>query len=125
MKLPADGSTCQFTNLTKDRVLAERASVARSFFRRLKGLLGTETLLDGDALLLAPCNSIHMFGMKYAIDVVFLDKELVVVDVLENIAPGKASRVYRKAYCCLELPAGKVNLTGTAGGDKLGWRNPD
>ena len=123
MKLPADGSTCQFTNLTKDRVLAERASVARSFFRRLKGLLGTASLPDGEGLLLSPCNSIHMFGMKYAIDVVFLDKELVVVDVLENIAPGKASRVYRKAYCCLELPAGKVNETGTTIGDKLDFRN--
>ncbi|MBI5172435.1 MAG: DUF192 domain-containing protein [Candidatus Melainabacteria bacterium] len=105
-------------------VLAERASVARSFFRRLKGLLGTDSLPDGEGLLLSPCNSIHMFGMKYAIDVVFLDKELVVVDVLENIAPGKASRVYRKAYSCLELPAGKVNLTGTTAGDKLGFRNP-
>ncbi|MBK8219955.1 MAG: DUF192 domain-containing protein [Candidatus Obscuribacter sp.] len=124
MKLPADGSTCQFTNLTKDRVLAERASIARSFFRRLKGLLGTDSLPDGEGLLLSPCNSIHMFGMKYAIDVIFLDKELVVVDVLENIAPGKASRVYRKAYCCLELPAGKVNLTGTTIGDKLDFRNP-
>lgn len=123
MKLPADGSTCQFTNLTKDRVLAERASVARSFFRRLKGLLGTASLPDGEGLLLSPCNSIHMFGMKYAIDVVFLDKELVVVDVLENIAPGKASRVYRKAYCCLELPAGKVHLTGTTIGDRLAFRN--
>ncbi|MBL8081929.1 MAG: DUF192 domain-containing protein [Candidatus Obscuribacter sp.] len=125
MKLPADGSTCRFTNLTKDMVLAERASVARSFFRRLKGLLGTDSLPDGEGLLLSPCNSIHMFGMKYAIDVIFLDKELVVVDVLENIAPGKASRVYRKAFCCLELPAGKVNLTGTTIGDNLGWRNPD
>lgn len=105
-------------------VLAERASVARSFFRRLKGLLGTDSLPDGEGLLLSPCNSIHMFGMKYAIDVIFLDKELVVVDVLENIAPGKASRVYRKAFCCLELPAGKVNLTGTTIGDKLDFRNP-
>ena len=58
-----------------------------------------------------------MFGMKFAIDAVFLDKNGVVVGILEDFAPGKMSRIFGKAKACLELPAGTVKQTGTTLGD--------
>ncbi len=47
-----------------------------------------------------------MFGMKFAIDALFLDKNGVVVGILEDFAPGKMSRIFSRAKACLELPAG-------------------
>jgi uncharacterized membrane protein (UPF0127 family) len=113
--------TYTFTNETKQSKLAERALMARSFFKRLKGLLGTKSLESGAGLLIAPCNSIHMFGMSYAIDAIFLDKNLTVVATLENIKPGQMSKLYRNAHSCLELPVGVIATSGTMIGDQLSY----
>ena len=83
------------------------------------GLLNRTSLDEGEGLLLTSCQSIHMFGMKFAIDALFLDKEGVVVGVLEDFAPGKMSRIFGKAKSCLELPAGTVKKTGTTLGDVI------
>lgn len=93
--------------------------MARSFFSRFKGLLGTATLEPGEGLYLDPCSSIHMFGMKYAIDALFIDKNGLVVGLVHSIKPGALSKVYGKARGCLELPAGTLNAGGTALGDRI------
>ena len=87
----------RFINETNNQILAERATMARSFFTRLKGLLGTRSLEQGAGLLIEPCKSIHMFGMHYSIDVVFLDKSYSVVGLVQDIRPGKMSKVFSKA----------------------------
>jgi Uncharacterized ACR, COG1430. len=101
--LPKTGTYCGFKNETKNTILAERAIMARSFFSRLKGLLGTLSLPSGQGLLLEPCNGIHMLGMLYAIDAVFIDKQGVVVGLVERIPPFALSKTYKKAQSCLEL----------------------
>lgn len=108
-----------FLNKAKGTLLATNARIANSFLARAKGLLGTTELPEGQGLLIDPCNSIHMFGMKYAIDAVFLDKKLKVVAVIDSIAPGKASKLYGSAKSCLELPAGTARQTNTEVGDEL------
>jgi uncharacterized membrane protein (UPF0127 family) len=60
-----------------------------------------------------------MFGMKFAIDALFLDKDGVVVGILEDFAPGKMSGIFSRAKTCLELPAGTVKRTGTTIGDVI------
>ncbi len=79
---------------------------ALSFFQRLRGLLGRSTSwLGSDAVLvIAPCNSIHTFGMKYAIDVAFLDRYGKVLLAKENFAPKKRLRC-KNAACVLERPS--------------------
>jgi uncharacterized protein len=106
-------------NVTRQTVLADELSEAYSFLARLRGLLFAPPIKPGQGLLIKPCNSIHMIGMKYAIDVVFLDKQNRVVGLVENIGPGKISAVYRKAHCCVELPSGTISATATADGDEL------
>lgn len=108
-----------FKNKTRSTSIADKATIAESFFARAKGLLGTTDLPAGHGLFLVPCNSIHMFGMKYAIDAIFVDKNLVVVHILHSIAPGKLSSVYPRAHSCLELPAGRALETSTEVGDQL------
>lgn len=104
-------------------MLAENARIAADFFSRLKGLLGTQSLPAGEGLLIEPCSGIHMFGMKYAIDALFLDKQLRVVGVVHSIAPGSLSKTYKGAHSCLELPAGVLKETGTCEGDQIVFSN--
>lgn len=98
--------------------------MARSFFLRLRGLLFRAELSPGEGLYLEPCNSIHMFGMSYAIDAVFMDRSGVVVGLIESISPGKISRAFGNARSCLELPAGTIGATGTEIGDLIELREP-
>jgi uncharacterized membrane protein (UPF0127 family) len=109
----------RFLNATRGNVLADKAFMADSFFLRLRGLLGRPQLANGQGLFLDHCNCIHMFGMTYAIDAVFLDKQLCVVGLVTAIGPGRVSSVYKSANACLELPAGTIAATGTALGDNL------
>ena len=76
---------------------------ALSFLQRLRGLLARKPswLGENGVLVIAPCNSIHTFGMKYAIDVAFLDKNGMVLLAKKNLAPKK--RLFCKnAVCVLE-----------------------
>ncbi len=98
-------------------MIADNSKVAGNFFLRLKGLLGTDSLPPATGLFIVPCSQIHMFGMRYAIDVVFMDKSNCVVGIVEQIGPGQMSKSFRKAAGCLELPAGTISDTGTAVGD--------
>lgn len=86
---------------------------------RMVGLLNRSNLPSGEGLFLDKCNSIHMIGMKFAIDALFLDKKGIVVGMLENFPPGKISKVFFQAKSCLELPAGTIANTRTEVGDKV------
>lgn len=94
-------------------VLGMKVTVARSFPERLLGLLGRPLMAQDEALLLAPCASIHTFWMRYAIDAVFLSRDGEVLVVVPNLRPWRAAAV-RRAYACLELP--------TSGADRFGLR---
>jgi uncharacterized membrane protein (UPF0127 family) len=106
-------------NSTRNSFLAEQVSVADSFLSRMRGLLGRPGLPFGDALLITHCNSIHMFCMRFSIDVVFLDKDDRVAGLVERIQPNALSPVYWKACKALELPAGTVFATKTAVNDRI------
>jgi hypothetical protein len=103
-------------NQTKGSVLAERLRIADSFFSRLRGLLGTDGLPTGGALLIRPCNSIHMFGMRYAIDVVFADQAGRVLKTVAGLAPGRLAKCPGSAWV-VELPCGTLAASNTEIGD--------
>ncbi|MBZ0185913.1 MAG: DUF192 domain-containing protein [Candidatus Obscuribacterales bacterium] len=106
-------------NRTRNTTIAETVKRADNFFTRFKGLLGTKSLPVGQGLLLSPCKQIHMIGMKYAIDAVFVDTDLKVVAVIHSIGPGQISPLIKTARSCLELPAGIAIETETVVGDQL------
>ena len=66
-----------------------RAEVARTFWQRLKGLMGRERLPPGEGMLILKCNAIHTCFMRFAIDATFLDKHNQVVKVVRNIRPWR------------------------------------
>jgi len=105
-------------NLTTNTILVIDLRVADTFWSRLRGLLGTSSMPAGQGLLITPCNSIHMFGMRYALDVVFLDKNLQIIKLLHALSPGKTAYCPGSAHV-LELPAGILADSLTKIGDQL------
>ena len=88
-------------------------------FSRMKGLLGKSSLAAGEGLLIKPCKGIHTFGMRFPIDVLFLNKGNYVVATIKNIKPNKMTRLYLEASSVIELPAGTLDATATKPGDRL------
>ncbi len=110
-------------NETKNMVLADKAVLAKALFKRIKGLLGEKELEAGKALVLDPCNSIHCFFMRFAIDALFLSKDNHVVKALPEIRPFRVSAIYWKAAKVIELPAGTIKSTHTSEGDIITFEN--
>lgn len=70
-------------------ILGIRAKVARTFFQRARGLIGTRDLGAGNGMLIPRCNAIHTFFMSFPIDATFLDRNGNVVKVVRNIRPWR------------------------------------
>jgi uncharacterized protein len=92
--------------------------VADSPLTRMRGLLGRSAIESGEGLLIRPTNSVHMFFMRFAIDVVFMDRELVVKKIVEELGPWRMSAC-RGARMALELRAGEASRHGITVGEKL------
>jgi uncharacterized membrane protein (UPF0127 family) len=109
----------QVRNATRDTIIADRARVASSMGDRMVGLLSTPEVLPGEGLLIERTQSIHMFFMRYAIDVVFYDKAGRVTRLVHSIRPWRIVLWARGARDCIELRAGALDATGTQVGDQL------
>ncbi len=99
-------------------VVCDRCVVADSPVSRMRGLLGRSELRPGEGLLLSPASSIHTWFMRFPIDAVFLDRDLRVVGISDDIRPWRATG-RRGAKAVLELPAGETGRRGLALGDLL------
>jgi hypothetical protein len=106
------------TNRTREIQLAHSIEVADDAFTRRRGLLGRTALAAGEGLWIVPCEAIHTFGMKFPIDLVFLDRNKIVKKVRHNVVPGRLSMCL-SAHSVLELASGAIRLTGTTTGDRL------
>ena len=88
--------------------IVPRLEIATNPWKRFVGLMGRPSI-DGDsALLLEPCNQIHMFFMRFAIDVLFLDRSRRVKRVVLNLKPWRISPLVFSARSVVELPAGTL-----------------
>jgi uncharacterized membrane protein (UPF0127 family) len=101
--------------------LASRVSMADSWWSRLRGLLARPRLKAGEGMLLLECASVHTVGMTYPIDVAFLDAEGRVVRAIARLAPWRVGLGGSEAVHALELPAGRLDETGTVPGVRLRW----
>lgn len=86
-------------------VILDDLQIADTFFARFRGLMGRPSIPENMGLMIAPCNSVHCFFMKFPIDVIFLDKEDRVVHISENMKPGSISPIVRKSYSVIEANA--------------------
>lgn len=106
-------------NLTRGSVLATDARMADTYFTRLKGLLFRTGLDPGEALVITPCNSVHMFGMLFSLDVVFCDADKRVLKTVAELKPFRATWPLRGAIYAIEMNPGSILDSLTSAGDTL------
>ncbi|MDP8213453.1 MAG: DUF192 domain-containing protein [Candidatus Zapsychrus exili] len=109
----------QIINITNNTTIATDVVVADTFKTRAIGLLNREGINDGEALVITRCQSIHMFFMKFAIDVIFADKNNRVVGLVKTIKPFCLSPLFFKANYAVELSSGTILATNTSIGDQI------
>ncbi|MBS1809632.1 MAG: DUF192 domain-containing protein [Acidobacteria bacterium] len=99
--------------------LAENLILANTSLKRLRGLLGRASLPANEGLWLRPCNSIHTIWMRFAIDVIFLDRQLRIVRLVENIRPFRLTRPNWQAASVIEMAAHSISRLELRVGDEL------
>lgn len=114
------------TNETRNGVLASSARVATTSGERRRGLIGRDRLKPGEALVIPGCRQVHTFGMRFDIDVLFVDGSGVVTRTCADMSPRRISPVSLRARRVIELPGGTLERTGTVRGDRVTVRGrPD
>ena len=121
---PKPNSPKKISNLTRGVVLAHRVEVADHGATRRKGLLGRDGLPAGEGLWIVPCESVHTFGMKFPIDLVYLDRNKKVKKVRSCVPAWRLSACL-SAHSVVELAAGTIQETQTRPGDRLEFSSVD
>ena len=109
----------QLINDRTRRVVADLVELAETRKTRRRGLLGRESLQEGAALMIVPCFAIHTAFMRFAIDVVFIDKDGRVVRTVSRMQPWGIATAWR-ARAVVELPAGRLESLGRRGSKSEG-----
>lgn len=87
-------------------IVLDKLKLADSYSKRLRGLLGRSSLHPGEGLIIRPCNSIHTYRMKFAIDVLYVDKKNIVLKVVNSIKPDRLGPLILKSAYVIEASAG-------------------
>ena len=95
-------------NPKTQEVFADNLKMNNTYFSRLIGLMFKTDLPAGSGIILKPCTQIHTCFMRFNIDVVFLDENLQVLHVIENMPPWRISPLFLKSRYTMELPAGTL-----------------
>jgi uncharacterized membrane protein (UPF0127 family) len=111
----------QIVNTTRQQTLATAARMAGNPFTRFVGLLGKRSLPPGAALILHPCTGVHMLGMRFAIDALYLDHARRVVRAVAGLAPWRVGPLDPAAASVIELPIGTIAATATTVGDQIAF----
>lgn len=93
--------------------------LATNFWQRFRGLMLHRPLPPATALLIAPCNSIHMCFMRFAIDAVYLDKQGKILKITRHLRPWLGLSACWRAHSVLEMTAGQVDTLGFRVGQKF------
>jgi uncharacterized protein len=113
--------TIRVTNQTRSTVLGSRVRLADHLLGRIRGFLFRPPPAAGEGILLSPCRAVHMYGVGFPLDVVFISEDGRVVATYRDLASWRRSKVHGSALHALELPAGTIRATDTAVGDLLFW----
>jgi uncharacterized protein len=118
------------TNVETGAIVASRVRVASKRLERAIGLLTTSALSPGEGLLITPCRGVHTWGMRFAIDVLAIDEDGLVVDAVPGLAPWRIRLPRPRGFNVLELPEGMLKRTRTQVGHHItlklapAWEGP-
>ena len=102
--------------------LIPQVELATQWWQRMWGLLGRASLAEGHALFISPADSIHMFFMRFAIDLIFVDRDLKVVKIVRRVRPWQLAFGGRNAHSVFELATGWLPEDAVELGDVLELR---
>src|SRR6056297_676843 len=105
-------------NADSGEIILNQLEIADTFWKRFKGLQFRKALPRDRGLLIAPCSSLHTCFMRFAIDVIMLDKQNVVVGIRQNVKPWRVCFCHRSTTQVIETRAGTIDL---APGTRLEW----
>ena len=119
---PSGPATSRLAVFNETRGIAVARWVSKAFTSesRRKGLLGRESLPPGEGLWIRPCEGIHTLGMRFAIDLIYLDRHCRIRKLVQNVRPWRIS-LCLSAHSVLELPAGAVAARKCQVGDLLSF----
>ena len=99
--------------------LIESVESAFSLGARMRGLLGRDNLIPQHALHIKPCGSIHTLGMRFTLDLIFLDQNLHVVNIVRDVVPFRMVMGGKHAVSVIELESGWFDWGQLDIGDKV------
>ena len=105
-------------NERTSEALATSVELAVTRRSRRRGLLGRDQLDASAALILAPCAAVHTAFMRFAIDLVFVDRDGYAVTIVADVPPWRMAAAAR-AHAVIELAAGSLRRHGVSLGDRL------
>ena len=119
--MPARGSTGYAFNRTRTTYLATELTIARTHWTRFRGLMATDgsRFRRGQGLWISPSHGIHTFAMRFPIDVLYLDRERIVIYLEEELKPWRMAAIRVLAHSVLELPTGIIRESKTKVGDQV------
>ncbi len=106
-------------NTTRQTEVADRAVLANNPWKRLIGLLNRSHLDPGEGLVLLPGGAIHMFFMRMSINVIFVDRDGLVLKTAANVKPWRVVLAPGHSRYTVELPVGAIERSATVRGDVL------
>ena len=108
-------------NRTRQCYLSTDLSLAATHWSRFRGLMcsNTKNFSAGKALWIVPSHGVHTLGMRFPIDVLYLDSSNVVVHIEQELKPWRVAPVRMSTASVLELPSETLQSTGTSIGDEL------
>jgi uncharacterized protein len=109
----------QVLNRSRQVVVAGEAEMAESVWTRFVGLMGRRKIETDTGLVIYPNNGVHMFFMRFPIDVLHVAEDGTVLRVLDGLKPWRVGPIVKRCKYTVELPAGTARKTGTQKGDKI------
>ncbi|MDK2907783.1 MAG: uncharacterized protein PWQ87_241 [Candidatus Woesearchaeota archaeon] len=104
-------------------IIADDVKELKGNLEKARGLLFRKRIAKNEAFIFIFDKedywSFHMFFMFYPIDILWLDKNKVVVDLVKNFKPWRFNRPKRKAKFVIELPSGTIEKLNIVDGTKI------
>lgn len=104
-----------------NELLFTRVKIASDFKTKLRGLMFYQEMPGIDGLLLYPCQMVHLYWMRFSLDLVYLNREKEVV-LIETKYPNQVGALIKNAYYVLEIMAGTGKVKDIRAGDRFDWK---
>lgn len=106
-------------NASRNTTVSQKPFHAVRLWDRTRGMIGRDFGVSFDAMVFSACNAIHTFFMQIPLDVIFLNRENVVVSLRRSLRPWYPCVLSWRSCTVVELPVGAIDASATEVGDRF------